>query len=211
MRIIDCQQHTVEWYDARLGVPTASEFGDIITPKTGKLSASADAYIDRLIDEIVRPDVERGWAGNRHTERGNLLEPDARELYAFMREDAKLRQVGFIVRDDGRAGCSPDSLVEADDDGEGGLEIKCPDGPTHIGYLRAGTLPDKYKPQVHGSLVITGRSWWDFMSYCPGYKPLIVRVTPDDYTRKLADCLDEFLDRLDAAKAQFIEPQRRAA
>lgn len=207
MRIIDCEQHSPEWFAARMGVPTASEFGDIITPKTGKLSASADGYIDRLIDEIVRPDAERGWGGNRHTERGTAFEPDARELYAFMNEEARIRTVGFVLRDDGRAGCSPDSLVDDD----GGLEIKCPDGPTHIGYLRAGTLPDKYKPQVHGSLVITKRKWWDFMSHCPGYKPLIVRVTPDDYTQKLAACLDEFLERLEVAKAQFIEPQRRAA
>lgn len=207
MRIIDCEQHSPEWFAARLGVPTASEFGDIITPKTGKLSASADGYIDRLIDEIVRPDAERGWGGNRHTERGTMREPEARELYAFMHENARVRTTGFILRDDGRAGCSPDSLVDHD----GGLEIKCPDGPTHISYLRAGTLPDKYKPQVHGSLVITGRSWWDFMSHCPGYRPLIVRVTPDDYTAKLAACLAEFLDRLEEAKARIIEPQRSAA
>ena len=207
MRIINCEQGTPEWYAVRLGIPTASEFGKIFTPKTMKLSASADGYIDRLIDEIVRPDAERGWGSNRHTERGHALEPEARELYAFMRDDARVRPVGFVLRDDGRAGCSPDSLVDDD----GGLEIKSPDGPTHIGYLRAGVLPDEYKPQVHGSLVITKRAWWDFISYCPGYKPLIVRVTPDDYTKKLAECLDQFLDRLDAAKAQFIEPIRSAA
>jgi len=207
MRIIHCEQGTPEWLAARLGVPTASEFGDIITPKTGKLSASADGYIDRLIDELVRPNAERGFSGNRHTERGHLYEPDARELYAFENEDARIRTVGFVLRDDGRAGCSPDALVNDD----GGLEIKSPDGPTHIGYLRAGTLPDKYKPQVHGSLVITGRAWWDFMSYCPGYKPLIVRVVPDDYTKQVADCLAQFLERFEAAKAQFIQPVRNAA
>lgn len=206
MRIIDCEQQTPEWYAARLGIPTASEFGKILTPKTMKLSASADAYIDRLIDELVRPGAERSWGGNRHTERGNACEPDARELYAFMREDARVRTVGFVLRDDGRAGCSPDALVDDD----GGLEIKCPDGPTHVAYLRAGTLPDEYKAQVHGSLIVTGRAWWDFLSYCEGYAPLIVRVTPDDYTKKLAECLDQFLDRLDQAKAQFI-PQQKAA
>lgn len=207
MRIINCEQHSPEWYAARLGVPTASEFGNIITPKTAVLSAGADGYIDRLIDEIVRPNAERGFGGNGHTERGTLFEPEARELYAFLHDEARVRQVGFVLRDDGRVGCSPDSLVDDD----GGLEIKCPDGPTHIGYLREGGLPAKYKPQVHGSLVITGRAWWDFMAYCPGYKPLIVRVVPDDYTKKVAECLAEFLDRLDQVKAQVIDPTRNAA
>jgi hypothetical protein len=200
MRIVECEQGTPEWYALRLGVPTASEFDCIITPKKGELAAAHEGYIDRLIDECVRPNVERGFCGNAHTERGNELEPEARRLYGFMR-DASPKVVGFVLRDDGLAGCSPDSLV-ADD---GGLEVKCPDGPTHVGYLRAGVLPDKYKPQVHGSLLITGRSWWDFMSYCPGHKPLIVRVKPDSYTAKLSELLDFFITKLHAEKIKITE------
>lgn len=200
MRIVECQQGSPEWHALRLAVPTASEFGCIITPKKAQLAEAHEGYIDRLIDEAVRPDVERGFGGNAHTERGNELEPDARRLYAFMR-DVEPQVVGFVLRDDGMAGCSPDSLIGDD----GGLEIKCPDGPTHVGYLRAGVLPDKYKPQVHGSLLITGRKWWDFMSHCPGHKPLIVRVTPDSYTAKLSELLDAFIVKLHAEKLKITE------
>lgn len=206
MRLIDCEQQTPEWYAARLGIPTASCFDKIITPKTGKLSAQADGYIDHLIDEIVRPEAERGFGGNWHTERGNELEPEARDLYALI-HDVTLRQVGLVLSDCGRMGCSPDALVNSD----GGLEAKAPDGPTHVGYLRGGILPAKYRTQVHGSLVVTGRDWWDFISYCPGYRPLIVRTYPDDFTKQVASAMSEFLDRLDAAKAQFIEPEEIAA
>ena len=36
-----------------------------------------------------------------------------------------------------------------------------------------------YKNQVQSSLWITGRKWWDFMSYYPDMKPFIIRVFPD--------------------------------
>ncbi|OUL17295.1 hypothetical protein B0X78_00245 [bacterium AM6] len=56
---------------------------------------------------------------------------------------------------------------------------------------------------MHGSLIITGRTWWDFMSYCPGYDPLIVRVQPDGFTEKLQGHLDRFLREYHAARALF--------
>jgi hypothetical protein len=35
-----------EWHRLRMGIPTASEFGRIITPKTMKLSAQAPEYMN---------------------------------------------------------------------------------------------------------------------------------------------------------------------
>ncbi len=200
MRIIQCEQGTREWYAARLGVPTASEFGNIMTPKRMEYATAADSYIDELIDELVRPDAERNWGGNRHTERGKALEPEARELYAFEMEVEPV-QVGFILNDAGTLGCSPDSLIRAEV--PGGLEIKCPDGPKHVGWIRANKLPDEHKPQVHGSMIVTGRQWWDFMSYCPGHDRFLIRVYRDAYTEALEKHLARFLAEYEKAKAQF--------
>ncbi|MFC0677484.1 lambda exonuclease family protein [Lysobacter korlensis] len=200
MRILTCEQRSPEWYAARRGVPTASEFGRIVTDKRGDYAAGADTYICELIDELVRPDAERSFGGNRHTQRGNELEPEARDLYAFERDLVPV-EVGFILNDAGTLGCSPDSLIDPD----GGLEIKCPDGPTHLKWLRAGGLPDEHRAQVHGSLLITGRAWWDFMSYCPGYPPLLVRVEPDAYTERLRGHLDRFIAELATARAAITE------
>lgn len=199
MRVLDIEQGSPEWYAARLGVPTASEFGSIITPKKGEYAAAADTYINQLIDELIRPQAAESFGGNRHTLRGKELEPDAREYYAF-EQDVVPQQVGFILNEAGTLGCSPDSLIGAD----GGLEIKCPDGPTHVKWVRAGGIPDEHKPQVHGSLIITGRAWWDFLSYCPGYEPLLVRVTPDGFTEKLQGHLDRFVREYHAARAKFL-------
>ena len=41
MIVHPCQQGTVEWTEARLGIPTASEFSRIVTA-TGKLSKQRD-------------------------------------------------------------------------------------------------------------------------------------------------------------------------
>lgn len=206
MRIIQCEQGSPDWYAARLGIPTASEFGSIMTPKRMEYASAADSYIDQLIDELARPNVERGFGGNRHTERGKALEPEARELYAF-EHDVEPHQVGFILNNAGTLGCSPDSLIQAD----GGLEIKCPDGPKHVGWLRSGKLPDEHKPQVHGSLIVTHRDWWDFLSYCPGHPRFLVRVQRDAYTEALEKHLSRFLAEYEKAKAQFNLTHQKAA
>lgn len=116
-------------------------------------ATAADTHINQLIDKLMRPDAGESFSGNRHTLRGEILEPEAREFYAFD-QDVVPQQVGFILNDDGTLGCSPDSLIAAD----GGLEIKCQDGPTHVKWMHAGGIPDEHKPQVHGSLIITGRA-----------------------------------------------------
>lgn len=201
MRILDCEQRSEEWYQARRGIPTASEFGNIITPKKREYAAAADTYINELIDEIIRPEAVRSFGGNRHTIRGECMEPEARDLYAFV-QDVVPNPVGFILSDDGTMGCSPDSLINPD----GGLEVKCPDGPTHVKWLRAGGLPDEHKPQVHGCLIVTGRAWWDFWSYCPPYEPILVRTVPDDFTAALRVNLDRFNQELIKAKSSFSIP-----
>lgn len=206
MRILDCEQRSPEWFAARRGVPTASDFGCIITAKKGDYATAADTYINELIDGLVRPEAEATFTGNRHTLRGEALEPEARELYAF-EYDVDPELVGFILNDDGTLGCSPDSLIGLD----GGLEIKCPDGPTHVKWVRAKGIPDEHKAQVHGSLIITGRKWWDFMSYCPGYPPLIVRVTPDSYTEKLRTYLTRFLSEYAEARELFADSIKEPA
>lgn len=209
MRVINCEQGSAEWFALRRGIPTATDFAEIVTAVKGDLSASASGLIDKLIDQLVRPECQQEeFAGNRHTERGHALEPDARRWYKFA-TGARVDRVGFVMRDDGRAGCSPDGIASHFDSGglgiaRCGLEIKCPDGPTHVGYVRAGGLPAKYKQQVHGSMCITGLRRWDFVSFCPGYAPLLVPVLWDAYTDKVACALDAFLDELDKAKGVFV-------
>ena len=200
MIYLNLEQGSDEWLSVRRGIPTASGFASIITPKTGKLSAAADSYIAELIAETVTD--EPGFEGNQWTERGHLLEPEARAWYEF-ETGHDVEEIGFILRDDKSAGVSPDGLIG----GNGLLEIKCPKPSTHVLWFLSETLPDKHRPQCHAALLLAEREWLDFVSYCPGFPPLLVRVIPDEYTEKVAEALAAFLDKLEAAKVRIFGEQ----
>ena len=52
-RVVDCGgQGTQEWIDARLGIPSASNYSKLITTK-GKRSASFDGYCMGLAAEVL--------------------------------------------------------------------------------------------------------------------------------------------------------------
>lgn len=196
----DLEQRSPEWFAARLGIPTASRFDSIITPVNGDLSKQSDGYLRELLAEWLSgqsaESYSSGWMA-----RGQEVEQEARDFYAFERGLA-VAQVGFVYADGSRSlGCSPDGLI----DGDGMIEIKCPKPSTQIGYLLAGGLPPDYRPQVFGSLLITGRRWCDFLAYCPGLPPILVRVERDEiYIAKMRSALDQFIARLVAGKQELI-------
>ncbi len=51
MKIIQCEQGTPEWFQARLGIPTCSRLDEVLTPKTLKLSTPAGKYRNQLLAE----------------------------------------------------------------------------------------------------------------------------------------------------------------
>lgn len=205
--VTDIEQGTPEWFALRLGIATASRFDSIITPAKGELSKQSDGYLRELLAEWLS-----GRAAESYTsgwmERGKEVEAEARAFYAFER-GGDVQQVGFVYHDEARMiGCSPDGLLGDD----GMIEIKSPAPKTHIGYLLDGGLPLDYRPQVQGSLLVTGRAWCDFLSYCEGLPPLLVRVEPDRaYMDKMADALMDFVQRIhkgrDELRARGYAPQ----
>ena len=198
MRIDQHEQGSPEWLAARLGIPSASMFAKIVTTK-GAWSTSADTYINQLVAERLTGEREEVFQSH-HMIRGTELEPDARDLYSLM-TDSEVTEVGFCLHDTLAAGCSPDGLIGED----GGLEIKCPAPATHVEYLRGGVLPSKYKQQVMGCLWITGREWWDFVSYHPTMKPLIVRVERDEeYIAALENCVTQAVHLIEQNVEKFF-------
>lgn len=200
------KQGTYEWGMLRLGKATASEFDQIITPKTGKLSAQAGRYIRDLIAERIRgcvpDDVET--MTSRAMQHGIDTEPIARSTYQAI-HDVDVEEVAFIDAADPFFGCSPDGLIGDD----GGLELKCPTLEKHVGYmLDPDSLVMDYRHQVHGCLWVTQREWWDIASFAPwgGVPMVVVRVTPDDFTEALGAALRKFKDQYDEAW-DAIEPR----
>ena len=191
-REIDCGgQGTEEWLKARLGVPSASNFSKVVTTK-GQRSTSFMGYVNALIAEKLTGDPTYVKI-TEPMERGTSLEDEARAMYQLI-NDTEVRQVDFIKHPNMEVGCSPDGLIDVKCDRGliGGLEIKCPLQGTHVEYLRAGKVPSKYMLQVQGCMFVTGRGYWDFMSYHPKMKPLIVRTyRDDDLINELATHLQE--------------------
>ena len=108
-------------------------------------------------------------------ERGNLDEPLARDLYSQTWEEA--RKVGFMVRDDWGFGIgySPDGLV-----GEDGLiECKSRAPKKHLATILADEVPPENMAQIQCGLLVSGRSWCDYLSYCGGMPMWRKRVHPD--------------------------------
>lgn len=207
MQILQVEQGSQSWMEARRGIPTASCMDSIIQPVKGNMSASARGYACQLIAESVvdpRYWIEPPDLNSPFVDHGITTEAEALKFFVFD-QGCHVRRVGFVKSDCGRYGCSPDALViePKSETPIAGLELKCPAHKTHVKYLLDGGLPFEYRPQVHASLVVTELPVWHFMSYANGLPPLIVRVEPDDYTEKVRKCLDDFLELLAELKSKI--------
>jgi|TARA_R110001606_G_scaffold269261_2_gene417886 hypothetical protein len=169
-------QGTIEWRDERRGKPSASDFSKLITA-TGKPSASAKGYVDKLIAERLI-----GWSDGYTSEamqRGIDLEPLARVNYELITGD-DVTESGFITDETDSYGCSPDGIIVLAG-GSKGLEIKCPMPPAMASYLRDEQEGvKKYYQQIQGSMLVTGLKQWDFFAYHPEMPFVLVTVERDD-------------------------------
>ena len=176
MIIHNVEQNTDEWMKLRAGKPTASCFSKLIT-STGAASKSMPAYAETLGGELFAGKPLDAWEGNKYTERGHEVEPEAVLAYEMM-QDVDTQQVGFITDDLMQYGCSPDREVGK----PGLLEIKCLP-KLHIESLRYinknGKIPTKFVAQVQGQLFITGKEWADLFFYHADLPTKIMRVYPD--------------------------------
>lgn len=199
LQIFTFDQGSDDWFKARAGIPTASEFSTVLAVgKQGGESVGRKAYLNKLVGEILTGEPMANYV-NADMERGKLIEDEARDAYAFQ-TGAEIRRVGFVRN--GNAGASPDSLIGD----KGGLEIKSAAAHIQVERLLADDLPSEHKAQVQGGLWICEREWWDFVSYCPKLPPFVKRVYRDEpYIAKLANEVELFNTKLQ----QTVEYIRR--
>lgn len=190
-KIIDVEQGSIEWLQAKLGMPSASEIDKVVTP-LGKLSKQSRGYAYRLVAERL---LGRPLVNLDHIDAiasGKQLEPGAISFYEFDR-GMDTAAVGFVLTDDGRVGASPDRLVGSD----GLLECKAPLPQTQIAYLLESFGTD-YHCQRQCQLWVTERSFLDMMSYSRELPSVIVRYYRDEpFIALLSDALEQFCDQLD--------------
>jgi len=167
----DIQQGTDEWHEIKKGKMSASHAQAI-----GNNGKGLDTYIYQLATELFSQ-AERDNYTNKDMERGNELEPIARQLYEKV-NNVKVIQVGFVEMNK-YAGCSPDGLVGED----GLLEIKCPNDVNYFKFLIGESKTDPgWEWQIQMQLLITERKWCDLLYYNPNFKGKegkIKRIFPD--------------------------------
>jgi len=174
LNIYHCEQGSEQWHDLRCGRITASKFKDMMA---GLSTIGFKNLMFNTAGEIISREVEPSFT-NDAMQRGIDLEPEARMFYEEI-NGIDVNEVGFVTNADIHPeyiGVSPDGMIESEN---GLLEIKCPKMHTHMAYTVNDRLPNEYKWQVQGQLLITGAEYCDFMSYYPNIKPFIKRVLPD--------------------------------
>ncbi len=207
--ILDEEQGSDEWLAARMGILTGTGFSNLLTPGTLKRSASVMPYMGKLLAEYVSGEQQDKFS-TADTERGTELEPTAVLMYEAI-TGKTVERVGMVYRDEKRdRACSPDGLIPFGGAPtpiagyEKGLEIKCLQLKNHIMHVLKGVLPNDYKMQVHGSMYITNLDSWDFMSFHPEFRPLIITVERDwDIDRAIHKEAEMFCERLADEKAKI--------
>lgn len=197
IQIFNCVQGEPEWFKARRGIPTASEFSTVLAKgKGGGPSLTRKKYLLTLAGEVLTGECVESWS-NIHMERGKVMEAEARDLYAF-KTDAELTRIGFVKSLLWNAGASPDSLIGED----GGIEVKTALPHIQLERLIDNELPSEHKAQCQGILGITGRQWIDFVSYWPKLPLFVIRVHRDEaYIAALEAAVKEF----NAELSQLVE------
>jgi hypothetical protein len=215
---------TAEWIAARTGCLTASEFGRFV-----KLDGSLrkgempESYLDEKLFER--------WTGRQMpneffsmaVNNGIIVEEKA-SAFAALEYGLNIKHVGFVSNEAESVGASPDGLIDfgylLDDKpsviervkpGASGIEIKCPSLKKHIGYVRAGQLPDDYICQVQGSMNVTGAATWHFLSYplacyLDGFPPLHMVIERDEkWQANFAESVESFLEKYDAEFENLVK------
>lgn len=189
MIVHNVEQGTPEWHRLRMGIPTGSDFDQLITPK-GKLAGDAARTFARKKLAEIYTNSPIYTPKTYWMERGSDLEQMAVDTYELM-TDQETEKVGFITNDERTAGVSPDRLVKPN----GLLEIKCPAADTHMEYMIENKVDIQYKPQLQSQMFITERDWVDWFSFHPLLEPVLIRVQRDeDYIQKIGKALRRFND-----------------
>ena len=195
------EQGSVEWFALRAGVPTASEFDQIMTPKTMKPSESRWKYACRLVAERLMNYQAQSLEGIRHIQDGKENEPKAVRQLAFA-HDIAVRECGFFTTNDRRFGASPDRMVVGKEEP---VEVKCPTDLVQMQYILLDNA-SIYRCQRQGQLWVTEADKAHFYSFHPMMPEVYEETGRDEpFIYKLSQVLEQFSDEL----AELMEKTSR--
>lgn len=190
--IHDVEQGSDEWFQLRLGIPSASNFATVMASgKDGDASMTRGQYLRRLAGEVITGRPAEETFKSRAMERGKEMEPEAIADYEA-RKKVKVQRVGLGINFAGLKRCcaSPDALVGFDS----GLETKTMRPDLMIPLLERGaTLQAEHRAQVQGNMHVFERDQWEFKIFYPKMPDFTVTVARDErYIRELDNEVQRF-------------------
>lgn len=183
-----------KWLKERLVCFTGSEFDRLMgyEEKTNDFPDGAEAYV---IEKFLESETtfEKKQFYSKSVDHGKEFEAEAVEEFQkrtgkkvdYWGKDQKFIKLGEHV------GVTPDGLIGKEE----GIETKCPDSKTHYDWLENLTVDNfkqklkKYYWQIQGSMHVTGRKKWYFVSYDPRFKKEEKRMLILEIPRNDADIL----------------------
>ena len=202
--MIEIEQRTDDWFAARLGKVTASSLYKVLAKTKTGYGADRGNYMTQLVLERVTGNKAESYT-NASMQWGIDQEPFARAAYEASR-GVMVDEVGFIPHPAiEAAGASPDGLL---DDGEGMIEIKCPESKGMIETLLTQKVPQNYYTQMQFQMACAGRSYCQYVVFDPRMPPkaqlFVKRVDRDDkYIAEIETEIVKFLAEVDAQVQQL--------
>lgn len=216
MSLLKTDQHSHEWFEARLGSCTASRVKDALATLSrasqGRVKGDASKAREKYLMEVVLgrlTGIVPEHCVTYPMQWGIENEEHACRAYQVVTGN-DLLQIGLAKHDRiDRFMASADRYVND----VGLLEVKCPTSPVHLDYRQDGVIPPEYRYQVMAQLACDDtREWADFVSFDPRFPPnLQVFIAPRMYREewkfeiaKMEDGVRKFL----ADVAQRVEEMK---
>lgn len=201
----DVVQGSEEWFQARLGLVTASNLSAVMAEgRDGDPSLTRADLMHRLAGEEITGLPAEETFKSRAMERGKEMEDEAIADYE-RRKGVVVKRVGFATNFSGlkKFGASPDGLVGFD----GGVETKTMRPDLMIPLLMKGAqMIPAHRAQVMGNMLVWEREWWDLKIFYPRMPDFTVRVYRDEvYIKRL----HEEIERFNFEKKRLIETLRK--
>lgn len=199
----DVEQRSEKWFELRRGIITASDVGLLVTSTLKVADNDQSRGLTRLkVAERITGVVETTFTSDAMM-RGILDEPLARDLYS--KTYSAVEECGFVTRLVASAvlGYSPDGLVGKD----GLIEVKSAEPKIHLARILGAPIEHKHMAQMQAGLLVTGRKWCDYVSYCGGMPMWTKRVEPD---AAWSAAITEAVTTFEANARQMLDDYQRA-
>jgi exodeoxyribonuclease (lambda-induced) len=202
MQILNLEQRTPEWLEARRGKVTGTGLKKIL----GRPQTRTDYFYEVLAERLTSEGLEEGESA---MQRGVRLEPEA--LEAFEAKTKKKVEIAGLCVDDQNEWIanSPDGLIKVKGKYREAAEIKCLSSANHLKVWLENKIPDDHMAQAMQYFILNkDLEILHFASYDPRMTmhPLhIIKLKREDIEEDIAKAKEAEEKFINEVNAKFDE------